>query len=232
MRKTIIYLTLILMTVIGTAGDYVAEERQVASFSGIELHGSGTVYLTKDNEEQVTVEARSDMLPYIETDVRWGRLHLGVERAKRRHFNTGDITYRITAISVEHIGVSGSGDIISTHIISDNLGLHISGSGDIEVEEIKSDEVDVHISGSGSCSAAGKTEIQEIHISGSGKYSASNLESKVADVHVSGSGDVSIWVEDKLNTRISGSGKVGYFGRPAIDSHSSGSGRTRHLGDR
>lgn len=214
------------------SNELVREERNVKGFDRVSLGGTGYVYLTQGNEEKLVVEAREEILPFIETDISRGKLHLRLKRGYRPRFNAGPINYYLTMKDINGISVSGSGNIETETIKTFDLDLHISGSGDILVKELKGESITVHISGSGDCDVTGKLDRQDIHISGSGEYNASGLKSDDVEVSVSGSGDVEVWVKDELDVHISGSGRVGYYGRPAIDSHSSGSGRTVHLGDR
>ncbi len=231
-----ISLTLIILLVTSGYGQtnksgLAKEQRTVSGFNIVKLSGSGTVHLTQGADETLTIEAAEDLLPYIESRVSGQTLVLGMKRNYRGWGRTGPIDYYLEMKNIAGLKVSGSGDIISEKVKSDELDLHISGSGDIEVGKITANEISAHISGSGGCQLSGKSDYQDIHISGSGEYEAGNLKSDLVDVSISGSGDVTVRVEDKLDVSISGSGKVGYYGRPAVSSHSSGSGSTKHLGD-
>ncbi|MFH1853074.1 MAG: head GIN domain-containing protein [Candidatus Neomarinimicrobiota bacterium] len=219
-------------TIVLADNGVIREERQVSGFNKVSLGGSGTVYLTQGNTESLTVEAHADVLPYIETVVQGNTLSLGMKRGYHSWGSTGPIRYHLTIKDVKRLSISGSGDISSDKIKSENLSLHISGSGDITLKEVNSDIISAQISGSGGCALGGSAVQQEIHISGSGEYKAPDLKCERVDVSISGSGDVKVWAEEELDVSISGSGDVGYFGRPAVYSHSSGSGHTSHLGMR
>ena len=235
MRKISTYLLLFLIITVGgqaAKGELISEQRSVSGFEKVKLHGSGIVYLSQGDEETLTIKAAADILPYIESQVSGRTLGLGIKRNYRGWGRTGPIIYYLKMKDITGLNISGSGNIISEKIKTDELSLHISGSGDIEVGKIVANEIYAHISGSGECQLSGKSDYQDIHISGSGDYEASKLKSDQVDVSVSGSGDVTVWVDDKLDVHISGSGKVGYYGRPAVSTQSSGSGQTRHLGDR
>lgn len=210
----------------------IKEERPMDGFTRLSLSGYGNVYVIQGNEEKLIVEAQPQTLEYIETAVSRGKLTLGFKDRRHSNRNLGPINYYVTMITIESLGVSGSGDIEAGKIKTGQFGLHISGSGNINIDELDADEIKVSVSGSGDCAVSGKLKYQDIHISGSGNYNAKDLKCDDATVSISGSGDVKIWVMDDLDVHISGSGKVGYYGRPAVNSHSSGSGSTTHLGDR
>ena len=234
MKKLPKYLILLLLPILITISygdDRITETRAVSDFSEVQLGGSGKVYLTQGDTEKLIVEAQSDVMPFIETEVRGNNLYLGVKKY-RNWGHTGQINYYLTMKDISRLKISGSGDIICEKMDTDDLKLQISGSGDIELQKVQAGKIASHISGSGECSIDGQANYQDISISGSGEYSAADVKSKKVDISVSGSGDVTVWAIDKLDVSISGSGRVGYYGRPAVNSRSSGSGSTKHLGDR
>ena len=234
MKKLPKYLVLFLLPILMTISygdDRITETRAVADFSEVQLGGSGIVYLTQGDTEKLIVEAHSDVMPFIETEVRGNNLYLGVKKY-RNWGHTGQIKYYLTMKDISRLKISGSGDIICEKMDTDDLKLQISGSGDIELQKVQAGKIAGHISGSGEWTIDGQVDYQDIHISGSGEYSAADVKSQKVDISVSGSGDVTVWAIDKLDVSISGSGRVGYYGRPAVNSRSSGSGSTKHLGDR
>jgi len=229
--KHIMFLILPILLSISYGNDRITETRAVADFNEVQLGGSGTVYLTQGDTEKLVVEARSDVMPFVKTEVRADNLYLGMKR-NRKWGHTGQINYYLTMKDISRLRISGSGDIICEKLDTDELKLHISGSGGIELHQVQAKNLAGHITGSGECTIDGQVDYQDIHISGSGEYSAADVKSQKADVSISGSGDVTVWAIDKLDVSISGSGRVGYYGRPGVFSNSSGSGSTKHLGDR
>ena len=232
----IIYITLLLPMLLGSMalGQIIKQERSVTGFDRVNLSGSGKVILTQGNRESLTVEAEEDMLPYIITEVRGRTLNLKVKERywKKAHWGSSrnGIKYYVSMRSVQGVSVSGSGNITSEEIETDNLKTSISGSGKITIKSLQAEELNIHISGSGKCLMAGKVSIQNVTISGSGSYKGKDLKSDEATVHISGSGGATVWVEKEIDVQISGSGKVEYKGDPKFVSfQSSGSGRVKKI---
>jgi hypothetical protein len=216
------------------AGDRATEKRSVKDFDSVHLTGSGELTIVQGNNESLVIEADKKVLPYLKTVVKNGSLHLGFEKKfwYKPFKHHGPIIYRLELKNIDELHVSGSGDVVSKAIESDDLELHISGSGTIKINDLSTGDLEVHISGSGECYLRGTAQEQSVYISGSGDYEAGKLESQDVSVTISGSGDATVWAEENLDIRVSGSGDVGYYGRPRISQRTSGSGDVHSHGDR
>jgi len=190
-------------SIVGERGSGVmaTETRDVSGFDEIDLSGSGSVSVAVTGTESLTVEAEDNILPLLTTEVTNGRLELG---AKQSISPTREIVYTITVISLEAVGVSGSGSVMAT---------------DIDGHAFEAD-----ISGSGTVMAAGVSESLNLSISGSGVYEGEALLSVTGTVSVSGSGQAVVNVTEDLDVNVSGSGNVQYFGDPSVSVSISGSG--------
>ena len=60
------------------SGKTATETRAASGFDRVELNGYGEVILVQGDTESVEVEADENYLPYIETKVSGGTLHLGI----------------------------------------------------------------------------------------------------------------------------------------------------------
>jgi hypothetical protein len=234
--KNILSVIVILILVQGLviAGDRITETRLVKDFNSVHLTGSGYLTIIQGNDESLTIEADKKILPYLKSEVKNGSLHLGMKKKFwhkpiKRH---GPINYRLEVIDLSKIVVSGSGDVTSKSINSNELSLRISGSGTIDIKDLEAEDLEVQISGSGECYLRGSAPEQSVHISGSGDYEAGKLEGDDVTVTVSGSGDATVWAREYLDVRVSGSGDVGYYGRPRITQRTSGSGDVYSRGSR
>lgn len=206
------------------SGDVISESREVSGFDEIVLQGSGTVRVNLTGTESLTIEAEENLLEYLTTDVRNGRLELGSNRSISP---TEEIVYTITASSLTNLEVLGSGDMTATGVVADRLHMEVSGSGAIEVPDLESSSVSVDISGSGDVELSGAADNLEVSVSGSGEYRGDDFVTESADVRVSGSGDAVVNVTDQLDARVSGSGNVEYLGDPSVNSSTTGSGDVR-----
>ena len=178
-----------------------SETRDVSGFDGIALVGSGQATIRVADEESVIVEAEDNLLPHLRTRVEGTRLVLD---ADRNISPTRPIVYRITMKRLDHLSISGSGDIEATGIRGDELVVSISGSGDMKVE--------------------GEVRDARFRISGSGLIDAERLSSERATATISGSGDMTIGPARAINAHVSGAGSVRYKGSPSVTSQISGAG--------
>ena len=206
------------------SGNMATESRDVSGFDQVSLSGIGTLVIEQGNREALTIEAEDNILPRIRTEVRNGRLEIGM-RPGTSIQPTREIRYHLTMRDIHAIEVEGSADVESASIQTDALTLSLAGSADARIERFAGDQLNVRISGSGTCTIAGDVTDQRVEIEGSGEYSAADLASETAAVDVAGSGDATVRVAQSLNVSIAGSGDVHYYGNPSINQRILGSGR-------
>lgn len=236
-----------------TSDGLKTEDRDVSGFSEVVVGFAGKVILEQGDTEGLTIEADSDVIDEIVTEVRgrrlvieyktknwgWGGWNRGNERAT--------ITVRFKNLSA--VTLSGSANLTCKTLKSDDLDLTVSGSGDMWFGEISASWIESGISGSGTITAdnvtaervrgriSGSGDIEmsgtagtiQLGISGSGSVDMSQLAVKEADVRISGSGGIRVNVSDELTGTVSGSGNVWYKGRPIVDVSTPGSGDVRHV---
>lgn len=183
------------------SGNVITESRDVSGFSEIALAGSGKVRVDVNGTESLIIEAEDNIMPLLTSDVNGGRLELGAESSISP---TTGIIYTVSAVALEGVAVSGSGEVAATGVAADSFDVDISGSGRVE--------------------PTGTAGTLGVEISGSGRYLGESLESSIGTVRVSGSGTAVVNVTDDLDVDVSGSGDVQYIGDPTITESISGSG--------
>lgn len=235
MKKTLT-ITLALLTVaISSAqwkrvkgnGNTVTVERSVGEYDRVALAGWFDVELVNGKEGELTLKGESNLLDYIKTEVKDGKLTIKQKKGinlKPSNWNEG-ILITVPVESVSSVSLSGSGDIVGKTVLkSDNFKTSISGSGDISLE-VEAKSLDASMSGSGDLRLSGKATDFEVSVSGSGDIRAYDLEADFVEAQVSGSADIKVTAKEMLKARVSGSGDISYKGNPKkIDTKSSGSG--------
>ena len=237
--KTIITLSLItLLSISCTAqwgkkvkgnGNMTTIERSVGDYDAVELSGWFDVNLVAGNEGELTLKGEENLLEYIKTEVKDGKLTIKVKKGinlKPSSWKKGmGIYVTLPVEDINAVTLSGSGDIVGkTTLKANNFKTSISGSGDITLD-VDANEVKATMSGSGDINLSGKTGDLEVRVSGSGDIKAYDLEADYVSAEVSGSADVKVTVNQTLKARVSGSGDISYRGNPKkIDSKTSGSG--------
>jgi len=230
-------------------GDVVTETRAFEGIDAVALRNQGDLIITLGDREELIIQAESNLIELLETEVDDGTLVLREKRGVRLR-PTKPIRFALTVRSLEGIRNSASGDITAPRLRAERMDIRLSGSGDLDLRGLETGECVVRITGSGDAtidaleavslavrqSGSGDLEIGvgaadsfEAHLSGSGGCRAPELRTRQTTVRASGSGGISVHVEDDLEGHLSGSGGVRYSGDPKVDVSSSGSGRARRL---
>ncbi len=217
------------------------ETRSIESFDKINFKDFGTLILTQGDQESLTVEADEELMPELITEVRSGKLVLGIKddwlnrigKVISSIFNREEhkVTYTVTCVDLERISMSGHCILTCESLEVDEISLHVSGFSDMRFKHLACESLAVHISGRGEFEAAGIAHNQQLHISGSGDYKAPNLDSNTAKVVISGQGDATLRVQENLDITVSGVGRVNYYGRPKLRQVISGIGKSKRLND-
>ena len=192
------------------------QDRHLSGFHAIDVSGSFDVYITQGSSESVRVEAPSDMMTHIVTEVQDGVLKIHNQHESGWNWggwgNHKKIAVYVTATSLNQLGVTGSGDAYFKDGLTGNeIKIRVSGSGDV-YGKIEVKTLECSISGSGDIKLSGHAESSNVSVSGSGDYEAKGLATVNTAVHVSGSGDAGVNVSTNLQASVSGSGDVSYTG--------------------
>ena len=209
-------------------GDLVTENRSAKDFHALDISVPGKVIVHTGPDYKVEVEGEETAMPYLETEVKNGSLHIYFSRNVR---DVDNLTITVTAPAFDAFDISGSAEVI-VHDPLDGISLDvdISGSGDLDITDVAYDRIDLKVSGSGDILLKGATD-QSItfNVSGSGNIEALDCPTPKAIVKVSGSGTVKCHALDTLRATVSGSGDVFYLGNPSLDVDISGSGKVRKI---
>ena len=233
------------------SGNVVEETRAVSGVTGVELATLGTLHIEVGETESLRIEAEDNLMEYLETEVRNGRLRIGTQdRVNLR--NTKPVNYYLTVTGLDAIEISSSGDIQAPDLEAGQFSINISSSGDLEMGDMEADSLTVKISSSGDVTmgvlnadtlevdigsdgnldiAGGEVKTQNITISSSGKYTAQDLTSDEAEVRLNSNGSATIWVRDRLKANLSSSGDLRYRGNPTVDATTTSSGDVIQIGE-
>jgi hypothetical protein len=208
-------------------GNETTINRSTDDYDEVAVSGWFDVLLVDGNEGELTLTGESNLLEYIKTEVKNGRLIIKTENGvnlKPSNWNSG-ITITVPVASISAVTLSGSGDIVGKKTISTNtLSATMSGSGDITLD-VETNQMEATMSGSGDITLTGNTRDFEATISGSGDIKAFDLEADNVQATVSGSADIKVTANKTLTARVSGSGDITYRGNPEkLDTKTSGSG--------
>jgi hypothetical protein len=213
--KTVLYLSIAgLVLVAGGcaqaqvrgSGNVVTENRTVSGITGVEFRGDWQLFIEETGTESLSVTADDNILPYLRSEVRAGRLVIQ-DKDQTNLTPTGSVIFRLTVKNLDSI--------------------ELSGDGSVEAKGIRSDVLRINLSGDGRMTIDGEADRQDVRLSGDGRFDGERFTGKEGRVHLSGDGRVTVAVTDKLDVDLSGDGSVEYLGNPALTQHLSGDGSIR-----
>ena len=222
-----------------STGNLVTESREVSNFDRVVLREYGELAITQGERESLTVEADQDILPRIKTEVRDGRLVIGIGGgwldklgdALATSLTGKRINYSLTVKKLTGLEIHGAGRVSASNIETDRLALRLGGAGQVNIEHLTAELLEVDLPGVGKIGLTGQVAEQRIVISGAGNYSAPKLESKKASVDLRGAGKATVWAVEDLDATIRGLGSVEYYGSPSVKQTVSGLGSVTSLGN-
>ncbi len=208
-------------------GNVVSDNRTPeGGFEGIAVAGSFNAIVTPYSKDSIHIEAESNLMEYILTEVEGDRLVL--KTPNNTCINSRKpVVVHIFAKNIRQLSISGSGSILTDPFKTDQLSLSIGGSGSIKAI-VEAEKVEATISGSGNINLEGEAQQANYRISGSGKIQAYDLGSAECVAGVSGSGNIYLSASENMKASISGSGSVYYKGSPSTDINISGSGNVKN----
>ncbi len=217
MKRAIVLLLLAISTfcfAIDGSGNLIKENREVADFKGVSLSVSADVTIVQSDEYFCEVTAEDNLMEYLLTEVEDGTLTIRFKQHSNIRKHKG-IHIRVSMPDVEHLRISGSGDIDSDGLIKgDKLAVSVHGSGDANLL-VEYDAIETNIHGSGDVFLKGTTGSLNVSIHGSGDVLAFDMSASAASITINGSGDVKVAVDKALSVVINGSGDVHYKGSPS-----------------
>ena len=234
--KTIWTLSFLALTVVANAqwgkrvkgnGNVVTIERNVGSYDEVASAGWFDVILVGGDEGKLVLEGEENLLDYITTEVKNGKLVVKTEKGVNLQSSkrSGGIKITVPIEEISAVSLAGSGDVISkTTITTESFKASLAGSGDVNLS-VEASEFKASLAGSGDMVFEGKADTFVVSVAGSGDIKAFDLNADVVEASVSGSADLKVTANKELKARVAGSGDITYKGNPEkIDSKASGSG--------
>ena len=194
-------------------GDVVTRNFKTSDYDGVKVAGSMDVELISGKEGNIRVEAESNVMEYLEIEVKGNRLEIGLKNDI--NFNTRKgIKVFVPVEQIDEVSLAGSGDIYSNLTLkSERMTVSVAGSGDIKLKS-ESKRLKLNVAGSGDLKMSGRTENLEASVAGSGDISAYDLKANNVKASIAGSGDVAVFCNGgTMTASIVGSGDLRYKGQ-------------------
>ena len=168
-------------------GVLARDERMIATVPALEVNGTITVDVHVGPATSLVVEADSNLLPFIRTELRGDRLVIEKERSFRTNHPVR-VTYTVPRLaSVRH-----------------------DGSGHLSVQDLNGGPLVVEGRGSGSVLLTGRVSSLDVTQNGSGSIDATTLQSGGGNLSLNGSGRVVAgrMQGERLTANLNGSGQL------------------------
>jgi hypothetical protein len=189
-------------------GDGIAarDQRMIGTVNGLDVNGSVVVDVRVGPATSLVVEADSNLLPLIRTEVRGDTLNIYADRSYRSR-NPVHVIYTVPRLTdLRH---NGSGRVTVEGLVGAPLTIRHNGSGAVNLAgQVASLDVDSH--GSGSVDA-GRLESASarLALNGSGRVEVGQVRGDYAIVNLSGSGQLRVGgAVRSLTARSNGSGHL------------------------
>ena len=230
MKPLILIFTLVCSGIFANAQNIIydenAEVRSVENFTGIEVSGTVSLYLSQGNIEGVAVSAGDEKFNNkIKTEVKNGVLQISVDGGMWNGFNWSNRKLKayVTVKTLNRLEASGASYISLTGSIKANeLKLEVSGASEMK-GDILADHLAIDVSGASVVKLSGQAAMARLEVSGAGSVKSYDLIVDSCNATSSGAAGIRIFVKDVLQASASGGSFIYYKGNPSkTDVNSSG----------
>ena len=226
--KNIIVLFLVLIgssfNVLGGNGDDHKKSYPIKDINGIDINIACELYITQNEEEAFRIEAKKDILHYIDVEKRDSVLYL-TSNEDDINYDDWNVEVYLTVKTLKSLNIGGAAKVRNSGTLKGNkLSLDISGAADLDLNiEVKKLLAD--FSGAVKAELEGRADYIVMDMSGASKVDAEDLISEACYLDFSGFGKAEIYASKVLKVDMSGMGVVRYSGNPKkVDTGSSGLG--------
>lgn len=198
---------------VGYAADVARQERKVAGFDRVIVHGVFDIAVTQGEREQLFVTAEPRLMPNIVTRVERGTLIIetsGNVRTERK------LKAELVVRDLRQLEADDSAEVSIERLNSPQLTLEIGGSASLRATRLTLEALNLRATGSASADLGGRATSQRVQIGGSADYRGAELETATARIVASGSSSGTLKVRDSLDAEVSGSADVTYIGNPKV----------------
>lgn len=195
------------------AAEVSRQERALAGFDRVIVHGVVDVAIAQGAREQVIVTAEPRFLANVVTRVEQRTLIIETTGNIR---TDKPLRVDLTLRELQHLEADGSADIKVDKLRAAALNIDLSGNADFKAPKLALDSLKLRLAGSANAELGGSTGSQLVQIKGSADYRGQALDSASARVAASGSANATVKVRETLDAELSGSADLTYYGNPKV----------------
>ncbi len=228
--KLTILLLFVVVSVQSIAAGTSRQTRPVSGFHGISVTSGIDLYLTQKVSEEVVVEANSEDIDKIITEVEGGILKIYIKEKSWFNFDWKSRPRKVYVSfkDIDKIDASAGADVISENRFKlDELKVDSSSGSDVKLE-LDARDVRVGSSSGSDISLKGTAVSLQADASSGSDIDAADLQTKNCDASASSGSDVKVNVTETLNASASSGGDVYYSGNPKTKDINESSGGDVH----
>jgi Putative auto-transporter adhesin, head GIN domain len=209
------------------SGTMATETRNVATFTTINFAVPGTLLVTQSDTQSVKVEAESDVISRVRTEVSNGILTID---AATPIVTTRPINVYVALSAIDGINNDGAGTVTSDALLTTNaLNLTLRGAGSFNIN-LNTQELTTRISGAGSAKLNGNATNHTAVLAGVGSLRSYDLATETTSITIEGVGSAEVTATKNLDVTITGAGSVRYHGDPEVYEQRAGVGSLQKTG--
>lgn len=194
-------------------GNVIKQEREISSFTSIEVGGAFRVFLSQGDKVALTVEADENLMDVIKTTVIGNRLKITTDE----DINDSEaLNIYLTVTQLEEMEISGACKLTcETKITVDEMDLDCSGATDVEMK-LAAKELDLDFSGASHVDMFGSAGEVSLDLSGASDLDALEFEVDELEADISGASHAQVFVKSELSVDLSGAASLKYKGEPRL----------------
>ncbi|WP_257574966.1 head GIN domain-containing protein [Hydrobacter penzbergensis] len=197
--------------------------RPISGFTGIEVSGAISLYLSQGNEEAVAVSAGSDEdAGRIRTELKNGVLHITPQKSGWSWSNKRMKAY-VTFKTLKRIEASGACNIRLTDAVKlEKLEIELSGASDFS-GKVQTALLRLVATGASRITISGEANKTQVEASGASGIKGYELYTDYCKVNASGASSIHLTVNKEIDASASGGSGIYYKGQGLVrDSNISG----------
>jgi len=191
-------------------GSIKEETRNISYFTGIEVKGEATVYVSQGTTHSVRLRAYENILPHIQTSVGSDKV-LSVGPQSGVNIKNSNLEVYVTLPSLTEIHLSGKVKGFVQAASGNHIRIHLEGLTELQWE------------------SASQFSTVSLIASGDSRIEALLLRTDTLNVSMTGDCTVKISCDKHIKGELSGKTHLSYRGNPTIDVSTTGSSRITKL---
>jgi hypothetical protein len=197
------------------SGTVKQESREVPEFTSVEVGSAISATVRVGPRAPIVLEGDDNLLPLITTEVRDGRLVVGVQSGQNLR-PSRPITVTITTPELSGVAATGAAKLDALAAPAKRFTIDASGAANVTVREVDSETVTIDVSGATRVTLAGKANSATFDVSGASNLKAAGLTAESVEVDVSGASHVELGATAAVKGELSGASNLRVVGSPSV----------------